>query len=338
LPHAWGGPLVRGVLRATPEDFQVVEQLNFTPDHAGTHALLRIRKRGANTEWVARRLAALAGVKRHAIGYAGLKDRHAETAQWFSVDLAGKAEPEWTSLEGDEIAILEVTRHGRKLRQGAVKENAFDITLRDIDGDTDKLEVHLQRIARHGVPNYFGEQRFGRDNLSRAQAMFQGKIKVTERFKRGIYLSAARALLFNKVLARRVLDGTWNRIIRGDAVMLQGSNSFFIHEADDTSLKERLQQGDIHPSGPLWGRGEPPCQCNAAALEYEALIDDEMWRKGLEEAGLRQQRRPLRVIPRELTWSPTTGKVLQIHFILPAGSYATCTLREIAACRTLGFY
>lgn len=332
LPHAWGGPLLQGKLRAMPEDFKVCERLNFTPDGAGAHALLQIRKRGANTEWVARHLAALAGVKRLAVGYAGLKDRHAEAEQWFSVDLAGKVEPDWSQLEGGEIAILNVTRHGRKLRQGAVKENAFVITLRGIHGDTHGVETRLRYIARHGVPNYFGEQRFGRDNLSRAQAMFRDEIKVRDRFKRGIYLSTARALLFNKVLARRVRDGTWNGALPGDAMILNGRNSFFICDTEENNLAERLQQGDIHPSGPLWGRGGLPCQHEAAALEYMVLADDDEWRKGLETAGLKQQRRSLRVIPGDFTWSTELPETLRLIFTLPAGSYATSVVREIAAC------
>ena len=329
-PRAWGGPLPRGVMRATPGDFQVREQLNFTPDRAGVHVLVKIRKRGVNTEWVARRLAALAGVKRHAIGYAGLKDRHAVTDQWFSVDLSGREEPGWRRLESEEITVLEVTRHTRKLRQGAVAANAFQVTLRGVTGDTGTLEARLQCIADEGVPNYFGEQRFGRDNLERARAMFRGEIKVRDRFKRGIYLSAARALLFNRVLARRVEAGAWNRILPGDALILHGSNSFFVCEEKD-ALQERLQIGDIHPSGPLWGRGELPCKGDAAALENTALAGDGLWRKGLEEAGLKQQRRSLRVIPREMTWHMPSAQVLRMRFILPAGSYATAVLREVVA-------
>ncbi len=327
-PHAWGGPLLQGVMRAIPDDFQVREQLNFTPDQAGVHALVKIRKRGANTEWLARRLAQLAGVKRHAIGYAGLKDRHAVTDQWFSADLSGREEPDWRRLEGEKITVLEVTRHTRKLRQGAVAANAFQITLRGVTGDTGGLEARLQSIANEGAPNYFGEQRFGRDNLARARAMFSGEFKVRDRFKRGIYLSAARALLFNRVLARRVEAGAWNRILPGDALILHGSNSFFVCGNED-ALQERLRQGDIHPSGPLWGRGELPCKGEPAALEETALADDELWRRGLEEAGLKQQRRPLRVIPREMTWRMPSPQVLQLCFVLPAGSYATAILREI---------
>ncbi len=331
LPLAGGSPFLQGVIRATPDDFQVAERLSFTPDHAGSHALIQIRKRNANTEWVARKLAAFAGVKRRAIGYAGLKDRHADTVQWFSIDLAGKAEPDWQRLDDREISVVSVTRHGRKLRQGAVRENCFDITVRQISGDKQQLETRLQHIKRVGVPNYFGEQRFGRDNLSRAKAMFCGEINVSDRFKRGIYLSSARALLFNRVLGQRVKDGIWNHVVPGDVMILNGSNSFFSCVAPDETILSRLQSGDIHPSGPLWGEGELPSQSQAAVLERTALAADDLWRNGLENAGLRQKRRSLRVIPGDLTWSACQHDVLRLQFSLPSGSYATSVLREVVS-------
>ncbi len=329
LPLAGTHPVLRGKIRLTPDDFQVTEQLSFTPDHAGMHALLQIRKRNANTEWVARKLAVFAGVKRMAIGYAGLKDRHADTVQWFSIDLAGKTEPDWTQLGSNEISVVSVTRHGRKLRRGAVRENCFDITVRQISGDKQQLETRLQHIKHVGVPNYFGEQRFGRDNLSRAKAMLCGEIKVSDRFKRGIYLSAARALLFNRVLGQRVKDGIWNQVLPGDVMMLNGSNSFFNCDVPDETILSRLQSGDIHPSGPLWGEGELPSQSQASALEHEALVADDHWRSGLEKAGMRQQRRSLRVIPGDLTWSTCQHDALRLQFSLPSGSYATSVLREV---------
>lgn len=328
-PRATGAPPCRALMRQVPEDFQVEEVLNFSPSGEGQHVLVQIRKRGANTEWVARRLAQLAGVSRKAVGYAGLKDRHAVTDQWFSVDLAGSREPDWSQLDSDEIIVLHHHRHHRKLRHGAVQANRFRIVLRALHGSPEDADQVLQRIGLRGVPNYFGEQRFGHNNLQQAAAMLLHGRPVRDRFKRSICLSAARSLLFNRVLARRVADGMWDQALAGDVMMLEGSHSIFSCPEPDENIVARLAQGDIHPTGPLWGRGNTPCQAEAAALETAALAADESWCQALENAGLKQQRRALRVIPRDLQWHFTGDDSLTLNFTLPSGCYATSVLREV---------
>lgn len=176
LPRAHGPALVRGLLRATPEDFMVEEILSFEPDDQGAHWLLRVRKTGANTEWVARQLARVARVPVRDLGYAGLKDRHAVAIQWFSLPLGERPPPDWSGLLGDGIEVLETRRHGRKLRRGAIAGNQFALRLRALRGDRAALAARLQAIAREGVPNYFGPQRFGRaeSNLAAARALLTG--------------------------------------------------------------------------------------------------------------------------------------------------------------------
>ena len=140
LPFAFGGPPVGGEIRCRPEDFQVDEIPAFTADGSGEHCLLQIEKRNCNTDWIAGRLADLAGVPRRDVGYAGLKDRNAVTRQWFSVRLAGRAEPHWGKLDGETIRVLETVRHGRKLRIGALRGNRFRILVRTLQGDTGALQ------------------------------------------------------------------------------------------------------------------------------------------------------------------------------------------------------
>ena len=132
--HAMGVPEAQARVRAHPEDFQVEEVLGFEPDGEGYHALLQIRKRDTNTQWVARRLADLAGVRNVDVGFSGLKDRNAVTTQWFSVNLTGAAEPDWQRLAPDDLVILSVTRQRRKLRRGVHRANRFRLVLRDLDG------------------------------------------------------------------------------------------------------------------------------------------------------------------------------------------------------------
>lgn len=332
LPYAGGLPSASGVLRRMPEDFQVEEDLGFELMGAGEHIFLQIRKRNENTEWVARQLARLAGARPVDVGYAGLKDRQAVTTQWFSVSLAGRAEPDWTQLAGENLQVLAVKRHNRKLRKGALRGNRFRLVVRDMQGDRNELEARLQRIAVEGVPNYFGEQRFGNygGNLERARDLFKGTLRERNPHKRGLYLSAARALLFNEVLAQRVREGTWNCSLVGDAMMLAGTHSFFVIDEVDAEIRRRCIEMDIHPSGPLWGEGELHTRGEARRLEESTLAAFAPWRRGLERCGLTQERRSLRLEVKSLEWEFSAEDELYVSFRLTAGAYATVVMREIA--------
>ena len=328
------GLIARARIRTCPEDFLVDEELGFKPEGAGEHLLIRIRKRNLNSEQVARQLAHHAGIRTRDIGYCGLKDRAAVTSQWFSVWLPGKPDPDWSSLENENLQLLDHIRHNRKLQRGALSHNIFTIVLRDVQGDINKIEARLETIKLQGVPNYFGEQRFGRNghNLVAAEAMFGGK-RIKDRHLRSLYLSAARSFLFNEVLAARVRSDNWQTILPGEAVVLAGSRSFFLCEAVDQSIIDRLAQGDIHPSGPLWGRGELPARADAANIERLALNHYELFRTGIEQAGMKQERRPLRLLVNDINWNWLTevseDQKLRLHFTLPAGAFATALLREI---------
>jgi len=329
--RAGGPPACQGRFKACPEDFRVTEILGFEPDGSGGHVWLELEKTGMNTDFLARRLARIAGVPARAIGYSGLKDRQAVTRQWFSIDLAGRAEPDWTGLEDGGVRLLTRTRSARKLRRGSHRRNAFVLVLRDLRGDAAALEAALGRVRDAGVPNYFGAQRFGREggNLAAAAALFSGDLRLKDRHRRGLYLSAARAWLFNQVLSRRVGEGSWNRLLPGEAVVLDGTHSFFPARGDEADLQQRLVAFDIHPSGPLWGRGVPGSEAGALALETEVLGPCESFRVGLEAAGLRQERRALRLRPGDMTWEFLPGQALRLAFSLPAGAYATSVLGEL---------
>ncbi len=330
LPHVLGKPVACACLRTVPEDFQVEEHLGYPLGGEGEHAWLHIRKRNTNTAWVAGLIADLAGVARRDVGYAGLKDRNAVTSQWFSVGLAGRAEPDWQQLDGAELTVLSATRHQKKLRRGGLAGNHFKLTLRELRGDREVLEQRLNRLRETGAPNWFGPQRFGHNygNLAAAQALFRGR-RERDRLKRGLYLSAARSLLFNAVLSRRLQDGSWDQAIGGDMLGLEGSQSIFAVETPDAEISARLMAQDIHPTGPLWGRGRPPVSAAALAMESETLEPFSEFREGLEMAGLKQARRPLRVSLRDLEWSFPDDDVLKLGFSLPAGSYATAVVREV---------
>lgn len=333
LPRAHGEAVLSARIRATPEDFRVDELPGFEASGSGEHLLLTVEKRGMNTAFAARTIAAWAGVSEMAIGYAGLKDRHAVTTQRFSVHLPKRVAPDPASLQSDELRVIEHHWHAKKLPRGALAGNRFVLTLREVQGERAAIEARLNAIGARGVPNYFGEQRFGRDgdNVANALAMFAGRR--VRREQRGLLLSAARSELFNRVVGARVADGSWDRALDGEVWMLDGRRSVFGPEPWNETLAQRLAAFDIHPTGPLWGRGELRSRDAAQAVERAALEGEEAaaLRAGLERAGLEQERRALRLRPASLSWRWPDATSLELTFSLPAGAYATSVLAEALA-------
>ena len=329
--RAFGPPVLRGRIRVSPEDFFVEEIDAFAPDGVGEHLLLTIEKRGMNTAFAAQRIAAWAGVPELAVGYAGLKDRHALTRQRFSVHLPGREAPDSNALESDELRVLSTVRHSRKLQRGALHGNRFVLVVRELEGEADAVDRRLSDIVEHGFPNFFGEQRFGHGggNLEAARRMFQGQRVRGDR--RGLLLSAARSELFNAVLAARVANATWWEGMPGEVWMLDGSRSVFGPEPSPDALTQRVAAHDIHPTGPLWGRGELRVADACRVLEESTLSPHAELRVGLEAAGLKQERRALRAIARGLRWDWPEPTSLRLTFELPAGSYATSLLDSLGA-------
>ncbi len=328
---AWtlGEPVARAVLRSHAEDFIVEELPACAPHGEGGHAWLVVQKRHHNTEWVAGELARFAGVGPEAVGYAGLKDRHALTTQVFTVELDKQPEPDWQKLSVEGVAILAVDRHRQRLRRGALRENRFTLILREIS-ERQSVEERLGQLAE-GVPNYFGPQRFGHGggNLAQARAMFAGQLREASAHIRSLYTSAARSWLFNQVLSERVAAGSWRDALPGEALIMPGSDSTLSLARIDAAIQERIARGDLQPSGPLWGRGQPLPKGEALAFEQNILASEPALCRGLEKAGLKQQRRALKLTPKGLEWRWLAKDVLQISFSLPPGSYATSVLREL---------
>lgn len=331
LPRALGAPVLAAQFRASPEDFRVDEIDGFEASGSGEHLLLTVEKRGMNTAFAAKRIAQWASLPELAIGYAGLKDRHAVTCQRFSVHLPKRVAPDLDSLQSDDFRVLKSEWHAKKLPRGALAGNRFVLVLRDVQGGRDAVEQRLQAIAARGVPNYFGEQRFGRDgdNVANALAMFGGRR--VRREQRTMLLSAARSELFNRVLATRVAAGNWDQGLDGEVWLLDGSRSVFGPEPWSDALAARLAAFDIHPSGPLWGAGELRTASVARDIEASALVEDPApaLRAGLEAAGLKQERRALRLKPQQLQWRWLQDETLELQFAFPPGTYATVVLREL---------
>ena len=327
--RAHGGVDATARVRLSCEDFQVTELLGFRPQEDGEHDFLWIEKEGQNTVWVAGLLAKFAGIREHDVGFAGLKDRHAVTRQWFSVRRPGGVKPDWSGFRAEGVRLLEVTRHGRKLKRGAHRANRFRISLRDLSDSRSEVAAKLAVIGEQGMPNYFGEQRFGHDgrNLHLAEKLFAGRR--LPRNQRSMALSAARSYLFNLILARRVSEGTWNRLLPGDLANLDGSGSVFPVDVVDDDLMRRIEQLDLHPTGALWGSGKTPASLDVASLEQSVADSRADLARGLESQQVGQARRALRVKATDLVWHAPDERTLCLEFTLGRGSFATALLREL---------
>jgi tRNA pseudouridine13 synthase len=224
------------------------------------------------------------------------------------------ANTEWVARQLARHA--DVQRHNRKLRRGAHKSNTFRIVLRGdrVEQHAEALGARLALIREQGVPNYFGEQRFGHDggNVELADAWAGGKR--LPRHKRSIAISTIRSLLFNEQLDARVRAGTWNTLLPGDKANLDGTGSVFdVAEVDD-ELRARLEAMDIHPTGVLAG-------------ENSGLGPD-AWQAALDKARVEEGWRSFRLVVQQLEWSAEPDAVT-VSFSLGRGTFATSVLREI---------
>lgn len=275
--------------------------MDIEPSGEGEHLWLLISKKDQNTSWVAGILAKLAGIKRNDVGYCGMKDRFAITTQWFSLHVPGR-DLDLDTLIHSDFTILRTARHNKKLRRGMHQGNRFKIVLRELEVEEKSFDDRMRLISRYGVPNYFGEQRFGHqgNNLHEVQKLIMADKLKGNRHGTGLYLSAARSWLFNLVLARHIDNA-------------------------DGSL-DRLQDY----TGPLWGRGRSSADRNAASVEEQVLKDWQDWCYALEHAGLKQERRNLILRSDSVLYDWIEPNQLSLEFSLLRGCFATALLREIA--------
>ena len=370
--RAWGEPLVSATLRTLPEDFLVDEHLDLPSDdnEARAHLWVQVQKRERNTQDVAKRLADVTGSAVRDLGFAGLKDRRAVTRQWFSLPVEAVVSVPGITVtdEPDDvlaalrklllhkagcegITLLACAWRSRKLRRGAHAGNRFDITLRDVQalGDVDALEQRLAervaRLHRDGFPNAFGPQRFGPGgrNLVLARRLFAAGTRLPrvkgqrQRHERGMLFSAARSAMFNRVLDQRLTDATWLHALEGEPLILAGSNSRFVPETVDDTLRERLDQADLSTSGPMVGRGDKrgneDARGECAALESRVLADEAPLIAGLAAAGVEAGRRPLRATATDIVLTQEDEATWRLRVTLASGVFATSLLKEIGDCQ-----
>lgn len=328
--HAYGRPDSSARFKLRAEDFVVEEELGFDLHGEGEHLWLFVEKTCLTTQEAVKLLSRHSGVAVRDIGYAGLKDKMGVCRQWFSLNTKGRKFPELTDFCTTGLRILAHGYNRKKIRRGMHRGNRFYIRLRHLAHGHSNLDGRLETLSASGVPNYFGLQRFGRgnQNLLQAEQWFQGEADIKGRFLRGMLLSAARAWLFNDYLSARVAASSWNRGLEGDVMNLDGTASFFMAETMDDDLQRRLRELDIHPTGPLWGQGDPVSGAEVYRMELGLRERFPLFCRGLEGAGLQQERRPLRLRVKDLQWQTQEDELI-LEFRLGKGAYATTVLREI---------
>lgn len=342
--------------KAWPEDFVVEELALYEPSGAGTHTYLWIEKRGQNTHDAARRIAKALGKRDRDAGIAGLKDAQAVTRQWISfehVDAEKLARLDAAAL-GPGLQVLNVSRHGNKLKMGHLKGNRFVIRLRfdagaPPAGATEAARFVLAELQRQGVPNYYGEQRFGRGagNVELGRLLVKGDepgfakafaasgnnpARARDGKFRNLMVNAFQSELFNQVLARR-MPGL-GKLQPGDLALLHRNGAVFKIEDAAAAEKEqpRADAFEISPSGPLFGPKTPLAEGDPGRIEREVLaaagvsVDDFGRPEAERQPGAR---RPLRIPLLEAPEVSEDAEGLVLKFALPSGAYATVVLREL---------
>jgi len=315
---------------AASEDFVVDEIPAYAPSGEGTHTFVRIEKRDCNTEEVVRLLASAARVAPSEIGYAGRKDRVAIARQWLSVP---NLDPLLAlELVLPRVRVLEAARHPHKLRTGHLRGNAFEIAVRDVDAVTAaRARTRLGEMANTGMPNRYGEQRFGRDgdNAIRAAALLSGRETLRDRRHARFLISALQAAVFNEVLARRPLSLA--AVELGDVAMVQASGGLFVVE-DLAREAPRAAAFEISATGPIFGTRVLEAAGAPAQRERDALqacgLDPDVVPTPPRGVRLHGARRALRVPVPDARADFGDG-ILRLRFVLPPGSYATVLVEEL---------
>ncbi len=334
-PVPRGGPSARfqGRYKTTPEDFAVDELAAYEPSGQGDHIWLWVEKRGLSTFDLLRELSIRLDRDERSFGVAGLKDAQAISRQWISIEHVDPAQ--CRGLQGERFVVRDVRRHGNKLRLGHLRGNRFAITLRGTQsGDLDLARQNLADLAVRGVPNYFGEQRFGKRgaNLQKGLDVLRGDPRAfAHRMPRrvfGLVLSAVQSEVFNRVVAARIQG--LGQLLPGDLAWKHDNGSVFLVE-DPAVEQPRADAFAISPSGPMPGPEMTLPGGEVAAIEAAALqvleIDVAAFGK-LPFRLARGERRPLRV-PLTVPEVVAVDGGLRVSFVLPKGAYATSVLREL---------
>jgi tRNA pseudouridine13 synthase len=325
-------PGLGGRIKAEPEDFEVEEIPAYAPCGQGDFLYLWVEKRDMGAEYFTRQVARRLDIAPGDVGSAGLKDRRAVTRQMISVPAA--VEGRLGQLEGDGIRVLRVSRHTNKLRPGHLHGNRFRVLIRDAREDRAALDAILERLRQHGLPNYYGPQRFGicGESLALGLALLRGEMParpVRSPFLRKLVLSAAQSGLFNHYLSRRLTDGLLRSVLAGDVMAKLPFGGIFIAE-DLPREQARFEARETVTAGPIFGRKTFAAAADAAVREADTLTAFGLTPAAFAGFGkLMQGTRRHNLIYIEDLAADWQADGLRLTFTLAAGSYATTLVREI---------
>ncbi len=308
----------------TKDDFIVDEVPNIEFKGKGNFLILHVKKVEMTTWDMIAIFSEYLGIPAQKIGYAGLKDKHATTTQYISVE--SSYEKMMKQFRHKQIKIIDVTRHSKSIRMGDLAGNRFSINLFELDNiDAGRLEKCARKISKNGLPNYFGYQRFGRDSDSFKQAkdMLSGEIFIEDTKVKNFLISIYQSEFFNNWLRERVeLSRKENN---GKFLILDGD----IYLAKDAKLvtpkikpTKDFESKKLVPTGLLCGRDT--FRSRDDALKIEQKYDDEF----LQAKGYRRE---ALIYPQNIECKYIKKQtMLNISFTLPKGSYATVFLESIA--------
>lgn len=328
-------PGIGGDLKQEPADFEVEEIPAYMPNGAGEHLFLWIEKTGITTEQLTKHLVKTLRVANRDIGVAAQKDRHAITRQFISVP--AKFAEQLAAAESPQVRVLSATLHQNKLRTGHLRGNRFSILLRNVAPNAAELAAPIaSRLQESGVPNYFGEQRFGSDGetselgfaLLNGEQVPEDIHPTRRRFLVKLALSAAQSVLFNALLAARLQRGELPRVMEGDVLQVVASGGVFVCE-DAATDQPRFVAREIVTTGPMFGPKMKLAAGEIAAREAQVLEDHQLtpdaFRRYPELTS--GTRRPYLIFPTDLELTPE-AEGLRFRFSLPSGCYATILMRE----------
>lgn len=329
-------PGIGGRIKEQPADFEVEEIPAYDLAGAGEHLYLWVEKTDMGAEFFNRQLAKRLNVHPGDIGTAGLKDRRAVTRQWVSVP--AKAEANLPQLDGDGIKVLNVTRHGNKLRPGHLKGNRFRVFIRGASREI-AIEPILEMIRQQGLPNFYGSQRFGRngETLNLGWNMLLGQpVKMRNPFLKKLALSAGQSYLFNRVLTKRMSDSLYRTALDGDVMAKWPAGGMFT-SSDPATEQARFDAREIVHAGPMFGKKTFPAVAVAAEREQLVLTESGLPADTFDRFGqlLSGTRRHNLVYVDDLA-AEWEADGLRLTFTLPSGSYATVLLGEVMKSEVAG--
>jgi tRNA pseudouridine13 synthase len=323
-------PGVGGTLKAVPEHFQVEEILPYAACGEGEHVFATLRRKMWNTADVAAELARCFGLKSMDVGWGGRKDKQAVTTQTFSLHLPMSMDLSEVGarLAGLPFEILDLQRHRNKIKTGHVAANRFRILLSQVAPSAlEPARAIAAAIQRQGLPNFYGEQRFGIQmaNIDRGLHLLDRRRPV--RGKQDDFLvSALQSALFNLWLAERMRRGQYHTLLAGDVAQKTDTGGLFVVQ-DLTEASLRFAQGAIAYTGPMFGA--KMMAATDSAGQYETALSEAF---GLDADALKRlkapgSRRRASLGIEDLAVEPDDQGLL-FTFTLPPGAYATIVLRE----------